>query len=91
MNLYWVTEKDAEWGVFVFAQTRNKARTMLPDFEYGSEYKDVSARLIGKTEEVEQEIVVDSESHPLYPIVLKLGGKFTSLEGGEEDGDQNGN
>ena len=84
MNLYWVAEKDAEWGVFVFAQTRNKARAMLPDFEDGTEYITTQANLVGKTEEVEQETVVDSDYHPLYPIVQKLGGKFTDLEEEEE-------
>jgi hypothetical protein len=91
VNLYWVTDGEAEWGVFVFAKTRNKARYMLPDFEYGTKYITTKANLIGKTEEVEQETVVDSDHDPLYPIVLKLGGKFTDLEGGEEEGDQNGN
>ena len=89
--MYWVTERDIEWGVFVFAPTRNKARHMLPDFEDGTEYITTKANLIGKAEEVEQETVVDDKDHPLYPIVLKLGGKFTGLEGGEEEGDQNGN
>jgi hypothetical protein len=91
VNLYWVAEKDAEWGVFVFAHTRNKARAMLPKYENGIEYITTEAMLIGKTEEVEQEKVVDDKRHSLYPIVLKLGGKFTDLEGGEEEGDQNGN
>ena len=90
MNLYWVAEKETEWGVFVFAQSRNKARYMLPNFEDGIEYITTKANLIGKTEEVEQETVVVDEFHPLYPIVLKLGGKFTSLEGEEEEGYQNG-
>lgn len=84
MNLYLVSEKGAEWGVFVFAHTRNRARYLLPDFEDGMEYTSTSARLIGKTDEVAEEAVVDTETHPLYPIVLKLGGKFDDLESEEE-------
>jgi hypothetical protein len=91
MNLYWVTDGEAEWGVYAFAHTRNKARYMLQNFEDWTEYVTTKAKLIGKTEEVEQETLVDDERHPLYPIVVKLGGKFTDLEGGEEEGDQNGN
>jgi len=84
MNLYWVADDEAGWGVFVFTNARNRARYMLLDFKYGSKYIDVRAKLIGKTEEVEQETVVDDEGHPLYPLVQKLGGKFTDLEGGDE-------
>lgn len=83
MNLYWVAEKDAEWGVFVFSQSRNRARYMLPKFEEGIEYITTKANLIGKTEEVGQETVIDDKDHSLYPVVLKLGGRFTDLEGEE--------
>lgn len=83
MNLYWVEEKEAEWGVFVFAQTRNKARSMLPDYENGVEYITTRAKLIGKTDEVKQDTLVDWYLHPLYPLVQKLGGKFTDPEEGE--------
>ena len=84
MNLYLVSEKEAEWCVFVFAHTRNRARYLLPDLEYGAQYITTSARLIGKTDEVAEEAVVDTETHPLYPIVQKLGGKFDDLESEEE-------
>ena len=83
MNLYWVTEEGAEWVVFVFAQTRNKARSMLHADDKGVEYITTRARLIGKTEEVKQETLVDTERHPLYWIVKKLGWTFTDLEGDE--------
>ena len=84
MNLYWVEEKDAEWGVFVFAKTRNKARSMLPDYEDEVWYVNTRAKLIGKTEEVTQETLVDWYLHPLYPLVQKLGGKFADPESEEE-------
>ena len=84
MNLYFVSEKEAEWGVYVFTNTRNRARYLLPDFEDGMQYASTSAKLIGKTDEVVEEAVVDDEFHPLYPIVQKLGGKFYDPESEEE-------
>jgi hypothetical protein len=84
MNLYWVDENDAEWGVYVFAHNGNKARQMYKNFGGWHEYIDSRVRLIGKTDEVEQETLVDDELHPLYPIVIKLGGGFTDIEEDQE-------
>ena len=82
MNLYWVQEKEAEWGVYVFAKTRNKARYMLPDYSRNElEYISTTAKFIGKTDDVKTATVVEDEGSPLYPIVKSFGYRYTDENG----------
>ena len=44
-------------------------------------YIDVRARLLGMADKVKEQVIVDDERHPLYPIVREFGGAFTDHNG----------
>ena len=84
MKLYIVEEVDGEWCIFVFAERANFARVAYWNYFSHAlefEYIDVRARLLGKTDKVKEQVIVDDEIHPLYPIVREFGGGFTDHNG----------
>lgn len=82
MKLFIVEEIDGEWCIFVFAERANLAKAAyMKYFSHVLEYIDIRAKLIGKTDKVKEQAIVDDEYHPLYPIVLELGGGFTDHNG----------
>ena len=82
LNLYIVEEVDGEWCIFVFAERANLAKVAYCNyFGNETEYIDVRARLLGNTDKVKQQVIVDDEGHPLYPIVREFGGGFTDHNG----------
>ena len=82
MKLYIVEEVDGEWCIFVFAERVGLAKVAYCNF-FGepTKYIDVRARLLGKTDKVKEQVIVDDERHPLYPIVREFGGAFTDHNG----------
>lgn len=77
INLYWVQEIYGEWGVYIFAKLPGLAKSAFQRQYDSIEYLDIRVRLVGKTDKVSKLTVVDHERHPLYPVVLELGGGFT--------------
>ena len=82
MNLYMCWGFGAEYVTFVFAENARQAKRMTLDWEnnalghYDVTYEDNAHHLVGKTDEVEKPCVVDHKTHPMYPIVEKLGSYF---------------
>lgn len=75
MNLYMCRYDEAEWICYVFAENRNKARSLFHGFfdsGSGEQFVDVRSRLIGKSDMIGAPTVVDSERHKNYPAVLAL-------------------
>lgn len=74
MKLYWVDSPLAEWGAYIFANSRNQARTMSPEIKWGGEeYINIRAKVMGETNKVNEPVVVECSEHPLYPLVVEMG------------------
>ena len=71
MNLYMCRYMFEEWICYVFAETRDKAKGLFHDRQFG-EFVDIRATYIGKSEIVKEPSVVDDENHKNYPAVLAL-------------------
>ena len=85
MNLYFVCMKDADWGTFVFAETRNKARAMCVNyFSNDEDYPSLCAYLRAKNVEGEAGIADTNDAEDkVYKRVLALGFKFDEEREGE--------
>ena len=75
MNLYECNYDEAEWICYVFAENRNKARSLFHEFfdsGSGEQFIWVRSKLIGTSDAIDTPTVVDSEMHKDYHTVLEL-------------------
>ena len=80
MNLYKVWPKNEEYFYFVFAPTRNKAKTACAELNTDAEiYIDLRSRTLVKgifyfpVEDLGGVVVVEDENDVAYDIVKELG------------------
>lgn len=79
MNLYNVSTDFTQYSCFVFANTRNEARTMMVDYFWDEPYIELKARLIKKDVDGDYEVCdVDCDR------LAKLGIKYLTEEEIEE-------
>ncbi len=82
MNLYMCWVKESEYVVFVFAVNPNQAKRITCEWEtetlghYDAIYDDICFSFEGKTDKVLVPTLVDTERHPLYPIIEELGAGY---------------
>lgn len=72
VNLYSVVLGD-QWGYFVFAKSRNRARSLCVHHFAEEEYLDLSAYLLKKDVGGKTDVCVDCEEDEGYKRVLELG------------------
>lgn len=78
MNLYWVTDND-DYGAYVFAESRNKARMMMVHHFDDEEYIDLRAYLKAKDVGGDSR-VVECEEEKGYDRVLACGCRYATEE-----------
>ncbi len=87
MNLYIVSPYHKDWCCFVFARSRNRAKSLVAGYlrgDYEIEYIDLRSRTGAKNTEVKDEAVVDWDEHPLYETVKKYGYEYLNWDEIEE-------
>jgi hypothetical protein len=81
VNLYYVHQENAEYGLFVFASTHNKAKSLCVNhFTDDEPYIDMRARIMVKNVGGTSNIVVDSDMDDAYKRVLAVGCGFINEE-----------
>ena len=78
MNLYWVCDNN-EYGAYVFAETRNRARSMMVGHFYDEEYIYLKAYL-KKRDVGGEEAIVDDDTDKDYKRVTDLDFRFMTEE-----------
>lgn len=81
VNLYFVHQEYAEYGCFVFASTRNKAKSLCVNhFTDDESYIDMRSRTMAKNVGGRNNVVVDCQYDDAYKRVLDAGCEFISDE-----------
>lgn len=80
MNLYNVMDKNYDWGCFVFAPTRNKAKTIVSK-HFDQEYIDLRSTLLKRSvSNPSYCLVVDCPEDKNYYLVEQLGFSYNDEE-----------
>ena len=79
MNLYNVMDKNYEWGCFVFAPSRNRAKVLVAE-HFNEDYIHLRCKTLKKGINMDQCLIVDCPEDTGYDLVLKLGFHYPTQE-----------
>lgn len=72
-------DKNYDWGCFVFAYTRNKAKAYVAK-HFNCEYIDMRSRLLKRGLNLSYPMIVDCPEDTGYDLVLKCGYSYMNEE-----------